>query len=63
MRGVAGFHPLTADEAGRFAVALDGPYRLVFEPDHDPAPEQPAGGIDEAAVTKVRILKVVDYHG
>ena len=34
LRGLAGFHALRADRSGHYALALDGPYRLVFRPDH-----------------------------
>jgi proteic killer suppression protein len=63
IRGVGGFHQLTADYGGSFAVNLDGPYRLVFKPDHDPLPTLAGGGVDEAAITRVVITEVVNYHG
>lgn len=64
MRGVPGnCHPLTADRAGEFAVDLRGPYRLVFDPDHNPVPRLNDGGIDTTQVTDIRIKEVDDYHG
>lgn len=64
MKGVPGnCHPLTADRKGQFAVDLRGPYRLIFTPDHDPVPRLDDDGIDEAAVTRIRIEEVEDYHG
>jgi toxin HigB-1 len=63
LRGVGGFHVLTADLAGSFALALDGPYRLLFRPDHDPVPLFDDGGVNEAAVTRVLIEGVSNYHG
>ena len=64
MRGVPGnCHRLTADRAGEFAVALRGPYRLIFEPDHDPVPRLDDGGVDTTRVTDIRIKEVNDYHG
>jgi proteic killer suppression protein len=63
VRGTPGrFHRLGANRAGQNALDLRGPARLIFEPDHDPLPELPAGGLDEAQVTAVRIVEVVDYH-
>lgn len=56
-------HQLTGDRAGQFAVSLSGSWRLVFEPDHDPVPLLPDGGIDLAAITAILIIEVVDYHG
>jgi len=56
------FHALTADKAGYLACDLDGPNRLIFEPDHEPLPAMPYGGLDWEHVTKVKILGVQDYH-
>lgn len=55
-------HALTGRRRGQLAIALDGPYRLVFEPAHNPVPLLADGGLDWAGVTRVRILEVVDYH-
>lgn len=55
-------HPLTGDRAGQFALDLDHPRRLVFEPDHDPIPRKDDGGIDWSQVTRVRIIWIGDYH-
>jgi toxin HigB-1 len=64
MRGVPGnCHLLTADRDGEFAVDLRGPYRLIFEPGHDPVPRLDDGSIDIAKVTTIRIKEVQDYHG
>lgn len=63
MRGIGGFHPLKADRAGSFALDLDGPYRLILQPGHNPVPSLPDGGIDQSAVTRVEIAEVADYHG
>jgi proteic killer suppression protein len=57
------WHPLGADRAGQWSAALDGSYRLVFEPADEPLPTLPDGGLDPSRVTKVRIIEVVDYHG
>lgn len=64
MDGVPGkCHQLHADRAGEFAVNLWGPYRLIFEPNHDPLPLFDDGGIDKSKVTNIRIKEVDDYHG
>jgi proteic killer suppression protein len=55
-------HLLDGDREGQFAVDLDHPRRLVFEPGHDPVPRLDDGGIDKAQVTAIVILDVVDYH-
>ncbi len=55
-------HPLQGDRAGQFALGLHGGIRLVFEPDHEPVPERPDGGIDWAQVTQITIIFIGDYH-
>jgi len=56
------FHALTSDKAGWIACDLDGPYRLILEPDHDPLPVLDAGGLDWKKVTRIRIAGVLNYH-
>jgi proteic killer suppression protein len=56
-------HALRGDLAGRFALDLWGPHRLVIEPANDPIPAKSDGGIDIGRVTAVRIVEVLDYHG
>ena len=46
----------------QFAVNLVHPYRMVFEPDHEPLPRKEDGGIDLERVTAITILEVIDYH-
>ena len=55
-------HPLTGDRRGQVVVALDHPRRLIVEPNHDPIPEKPDGGLDWSQVTSVLVVEVVDYH-
>lgn len=55
-------HMLTGDRKGQFAVDLVHPYRLVFEPDHDPIPKREDGGVDLEKVTAIIIAEVTDYH-
>lgn len=62
-RGPARCHELTGDRAGQLSVDLDGPYRLVFRPDHEPLPERSEGGLDWLQVTRILILEIVDTHG
>lgn len=50
-------HPLKGPEKGCFAVDLQQPYRLVFEP------VSSGEVVNPDKVTEVRILDVVDYHG
>ena len=55
-------HQLLGKRRCQFAVDLDHPFRLVFQPDHDPIPMAPDGGIDINAVTAIEIIEIVDYH-
>ena len=55
-------HELTGDLKGCLAVDLQHPQRLIFEPDHDPCPVKPDGGLDWDQVKRVRILDIQDYH-
>jgi proteic killer suppression protein len=64
MSGLPGnCHQLHGDRRGQFAMSLRGPYRLIFELDHNPVPELDDGGIDLANITKIIIREVADYHG
>ncbi len=56
-------HALSADKKGQWAVDLEGPNRLVFEPTGDPPPVEVEGRLDLGAVTAVRLIEVTDYHG
>ena len=55
-------HELIGDRKGQLALDLVHPLRLLFAPDHDPAPEKPDGGLDWQQVTKVLIVEIGDYH-
>jgi len=55
-------HELKGSRAGQLALDLDHPYRLIFEPAHDPVPRKTDGGLDWTAVTAVLIIGVEDYH-
>lgn len=55
-------HKLSGTREGQFAVDLKHPWRLIFEPANDPLPRLDDGSLDLAAVTKVKILDVTDYH-
>ena len=55
-------HQLSGNRKQQFAVDLVNPQRLVFEPNHDPVPENKEGGIDKDQVTAITIIEVTDYH-
>tara|TARA_B110001469_G_C9442594_1_gene224070 strand:+ start:52 stop:390 length:339 start_codon:yes stop_codon:yes gene_type:complete len=55
-------HPLKGNRQGQLSVDLDHPYRLLFEPAHDPVPQLAAGGIDPHNIISVKILEIADTH-
>jgi plasmid maintenance system killer protein len=55
-------HELKGNRKGQLSVDLDHPYRLLFTPDHDPVPQAASGGMDWAAVTRVRIQEITNTH-
>lgn len=61
-RGPMRCHELTGNRAGQLSIDLDQPYRLIFLPDHDPAPFRAEGGLDWNAVTRLLILEIPDTH-
>lgn len=56
-------HELKGNRKGQFAVALEHPFRLVFEPADEPPALKDDGGFDWSRIRKIRVLEVVDYHG
>jgi proteic killer suppression protein len=56
------WHELTGDRWGQLAGNIGAKMRLIFEPDHDPRPEKPDGGLDWFSVTSVMIIEIIDYH-
>ncbi len=55
-------HQLEGGRAGRYAVDLVHPHRLVFKPNHDPMPRKEDGGIDTDQVTAITVIEMIDYH-
>lgn len=55
-------HSLSGRRRGQYAIDLAHPYRLIFEPNHDPVPRREDGGVDTDHVTSITIIEVVDYH-
>ncbi len=56
-------HELSGDRAGQLSLDLDGPYRLIFAPDHNPVPRRTDGGMDWNQITAVLVLEIEDTHG
>ena len=55
-------HELVGNLKGHLALDLLHPKRLIFVPDHDPRPQLGGGRLDWVNVTRVKIIKVIDYH-
>lgn len=55
-------HELSQDRKGQLAVDVVHPKRLIFEPDHNPVPRKPDGGLDWPHVTSIRVIEIIDYH-
>lgn len=55
-------HELTENRSGQFSMDLVHPYRLIFKPTHDPAPQRIEGGIDWHHVTVITIIGVENTH-
>ena len=54
-------HPLMGNRQGQISVDLDGQYRLIFVPDHNPIPGL-AGRWDWQRINKVKIIEIADPH-
>jgi len=55
-------HQLEGNRSGKFAVDAKDPFRIVFEPAHEPVPMLEDGGYDLSRITAITILAVEDYH-
>lgn len=55
-------HELSQNRKGQLAVDLVHPKRLIFEPDHNPVPRTPDGGLDWPQITRIRVIEIIDYH-
>lgn len=55
-------HELSQDRKGQLAVDVVHPKRLIFEPDHNPVPRKPDGGLDWSQITRIRVIEIIDYH-
>ena len=53
---------LKGDRRGQLSVRLHGGLRLIFEPQQNPPPTKPDGGLDWTATIAIRVLAIEDYH-
>jgi proteic killer suppression protein len=56
-------HPLSGSREGQYGIGLSGNFRLVVEIAMETVPVRDDGTVDLLAVTDIRVLEVVDYHG
>ena len=63
MRALPGrCHELMGNRKWQLSVDLDGPYRLIFKPAHNPPPTKEDGGLDWERVTAILIIEVTNTH-
>ena len=55
-------HELKGGRKGQLSVDLDHPYRLIFEVNQSPVPENLSGGLDWAKVTQIIVVQIADTH-
>jgi plasmid maintenance system killer protein len=55
-------HELKGTRPPELSLDLDGPYRLIFYPAHNPVPLKSDGGMDWKRVTAVTIKEVRNTH-
>ena len=55
-------HELKGDRNRQLSLDLDGPYRLILVPAHDPVPERADGGMDWTRITAVTVLGIENTH-
>ncbi|MEI6088902.1 MAG: type II toxin-antitoxin system RelE/ParE family toxin [bacterium] len=56
------YHELVENRKGQWAVNLDQPYRLIFEPQEEPIPIDTSGKYIWTQIKSVRILEIENYH-
>jgi len=55
-------HQLKGDRKGEWSIDIIKNWRIIFEIDHDPLPEDAFGGVDLKEVDSIRIISVEDPH-
>ena len=62
MRGVGDCHELQGNMKGCFAVDLQGPYRMVFQPANSNPPYTENNMVVWGKITEVEVIDIIDYH-
>ena len=55
-------HELRENRKGQWAIALDGPWRLIFTPHNDPIPQNEHGQYIWIEIESIEVMEIVDYH-
>jgi plasmid maintenance system killer protein len=55
-------HPHTGDRKGLLSLDVKHPFRLMIKPDYESPPLKKDGDLDWSAVTKVKIVEIIDPH-
>ena len=55
-------HELKGNRKGTFAIDVQHPFRITFEPANNSVPTKEDGGIDLDAVIAITITAIEDYH-
>ena len=58
----ANCHRLTGNRQGEWAVDISGNYRLIFEINQNPIPQNEDGSVNTLLITDICILETTDYH-
>jgi len=53
---------LKANRKGQWAIDVEHPYRLIFDPANDPLPYVKEDILDLSQITAIRLLEIEDYH-
>lgn len=55
-------HPLTGNHKGKYAIDLEHPKRLLFEPDFEESGLSESGEIILSQIKAIVIIAITDYH-
>lgn len=56
------YHELIENRKGQWAVDLDHPFRLIFEPQELPIPTNEDGKYLWNKIKSIKILEIINYH-
>jgi len=56
------YHELKHNRKGQWSCELDQPYRLIFEPQEDPIPQDEHGKYIWIEIKAIEIIEITNYH-